>query len=736
MKRQVAGFFMTPEWVQKPELAEPYIKRMAEDGYSAAIMFWRYLERNLLCGEPEIYESIKTISGMIHRYGMKSMLDTDYAWWSRGFCERHPECSLRLYKGEKVKVRSGAFHFTSRRAPVTLLQKTGHQIFDGLEVYVEENGTFRRLKKEEFRYEWQTIGIGFEIKGDLQGISAGELYCFVTVRYSGFPDVASEIYQETQKKVLDLVADCGLDGFGWDEPAKACNNPVYFKSGEAFLKRFAKEYGYDLLEKLPYLAFADDTAEAVKVRLDYYECLNHLNAEVQKKHNDYAEQLAGRKLLFGTHQTWAGLVSDTAAGITDYFNAGKVLTAAWTDGSWECDLHMYTFHIMLADSLRNELGFHDAYYNDWGSAVPAVEDMKFATRYRMLFHVNWFSSWHSDSTDEIINFRMEPLHSESVKCVQALDRLDEMLGEMKTAVEAGIVYSWKSICAAPKWLSRMHFTGIGNTAFSLVDRGIQTNFISEESLAASEWKDGSLICSGRKLQVLILDDCYVMDDACWEIVKKIAAKGFPVIVYGVPPMFTTGGKEIRSEFARLAGVKPFTLGDVAASYSEFTSLPNPGEWELEQYDSLHYVELTDGTAVYDSEGRIMAVKSASGGLIYMTGSDPREDLANLTAGLIRKEDTVYTERAYHSWFSNPDGSEKVLVLSAQGRMADTFLNSARSLNGNFGKLRRKAHEMRCFVRTEKCELQIEGGEWCIIRFRNGSLSEYACDSKTVVKENQ
>ena len=132
----------------------------------------------------------------------------------------------------------------------------------------------------------------------------------------------------------------------------------------------------------------------------------------------------------------------------------------------------------------------------------------------------------------------------------------------------------------------------------------------------------------------------------------------------------------------------------------------------------------------------MAVKSASGGLIYMTGSDPREDLANLVGGLIRKKETVYTERAYQSWFSNADGSEKVLVLSAQGRMADTFLNSARSLNGNFGKLRRKAHEMRCFVRTEKSELQIEGGEWCIIRFKDGVPAEYACDGKTFIKENK
>lgn len=199
-------------------------------------------------------------------------------------------------------------------------------------------------------------------------------------------------------------------------------------------------------------------------------------------------------------------------------------------------------------------------------------------------------------------------------------------------------------------------------------------------------------------------------------------------------MFTISGKEIRREFADLAGVKPFTLSNMAESYSETTPLPNPGEWEREQYDSLHYAEITSGTPVYDSEQRMIAVKAPAGGLVYMTGIDPREDLANLVSGYITGKEDVFAERTYKSWFTNQDGSEKVLVLAAQGRMADVFLNSARSLNGNTGKLRRKAHEMRCYIRTDKKQLKIEGGAWCIIRFKDGVPVEYASDEKTVIKD--
>lgn len=732
-KKQVAGFFMTPEWLHHPERAEYYIKRMAEDGYSVADLFWRYLNHNLYHNDPMICSSIKKIVDLVHSYGMLCILDTDYAWWGPALCEKHPECSMKIAKGEKVAIHGGNFRFIGKRGPVTSLMKMGHQNFDFLEAYVNENGTYRRLSKEEYSYEWQTIGHGFEIKGKMNHIYSGEVVFFYTLRYSACPDVASPVYLEAQKEIIDKLAAAGidLDGFGWDEPGKAVSNPLYLKVGDSFCEFFRKEKGYDILDKLPYLSYCDDSPEAVKTRVDYYEVLNFINTNAQKLHNEYAEQVAGRKLFFGTHQTWSGIIADTAAGTSDYFNSGVVLSAAWTDGSWECDLHMFTFHMTLADSLRNELGFRDAYYNDWGSAVPAVEEMKFATRFKMLFHVNWFNSWHSDSTDDILNYRMEPLHGHSVKCVRDFDMLDKMLGNMKRVVDVGFLYNWKSVCTAPKWLARYHYTGIGNTPLSLLDQGITTNFVSPEALEGAVLKDGVLESRGRKLQALILANCFTLSDKCWEVIKGLSAAGFPVFFYGVTPMLTESGQDIRNEFAELAGVEPYSLDDMKASYMEFGALPDPEQWELEHYDSMYHVNVTNGTPVYDSEGRIYAVKAPAGSLMLLTGIDPREDLANMMARCIKKQAELFAERAYSTWFSNEDGSEKVLMLCAHSRMADTYASSART-NSNFGRSRKKYHEMRCLVRMNDSSVKVEGGSWCAIYFKNGVPMEYIADDLSVV----
>ena len=733
-KKQVAGFFMTPDWVKNPEGAEYYIKRMADDGYTVADLFWRYFNRNLYCKEQEIYSIVRKIVDMVHNHGMRCILDTDYAWWGTRFCELHPESWLKLYKGERVAVHGGKFRFLGKYAPVTVLMKVGHKLFDSLDAYVEEDGAVRRLNAGEFTYQWQTTGTGFEVRGTMKQPQKGEAFLFYGVRYSACPDVADPQYLEAQKEIIDDLAAAGaeLDGFGWDEPGKAANNPLYLKSGNAFRELFIREKGYDYLDKLPYLSYFDDTPEAVKVRVDYYELQNAVNKKAQQEFNDYAEKVAGRKLFFGTHQTWSGIIADTAAGTSDYFNNGTVLSAAWTDGSWECDLHMFTFHMTLADSLRNELGFRDAYYNDWGSSVPAVEEMKFATRFKMLFNVNWFSSWHSDSTDNIINYRMEPLHTRTVEAVRDFDMFDKMLSDMKRVVEVGILYNWKAVCTGPKWLARYHYTGIGNTPLSLLDRGISANFLSPEALESAVLKDGILECRNRKLQALIMPNCFTLTDRCWEVIKEISAAGFPVYFYGVTPMMTESGRDISREFAELAGVEPYTLSDMKASYSEFGAIPDPGAWEEELYDALNIVNVTNGTPVYDSDDRIYAVKAPAGGLVLMTGIDPREDLAYMVARNVSKPEEVFAERAYHTWFSNKDGSEKVLMICAHSRMADTFASSARFTGGVMGRTRKKYHEMRCYIRTDKSSVKVDGGAWCAIRFRNGIPVEYIADDKTSV----
>lgn len=77
--RQIAGFYITPETLHQPENSEPYIRKMAEDGYGVAALFWRYFNLNLYSGEQIVHDCIARTVELVHRYGMRCMLDTDVA---------------------------------------------------------------------------------------------------------------------------------------------------------------------------------------------------------------------------------------------------------------------------------------------------------------------------------------------------------------------------------------------------------------------------------------------------------------------------------------------------------------------------------------------------------------------------------------------------------------------------------------------------------------------------------
>ena len=151
-KHQVAGFFVTPEWVHEPWRAEEYIKRMADDGYAITAMFWRYFNVNLYSGGQQVHDCIKEIVALVHKYGMRCMLDTDVIWWGQTLCDLHPECSQKYHKDEVVKVRNGKFHFCGGRVQGTKIMSLGHQIFDSLEAYEEIDGKFCRISKDRYSF--------------------------------------------------------------------------------------------------------------------------------------------------------------------------------------------------------------------------------------------------------------------------------------------------------------------------------------------------------------------------------------------------------------------------------------------------------------------------------------------------------------------------------------------------------------------------------------------------------
>lgn len=727
--KQIAGFLVCPQWFTAPEKAEPYIRQMAEDGYTAVDILLRVPQINLYNGGKLLHDCLEKLTAMLHEHHLNVILDTDNLFWGYTFTKYHPECMQHQYHIEQVNVRKGCFDFQSAIPPVST-HVHGYVELETVDFYLPDGDSFLHLEKDQCAWNWQNHLNGYQIKGQLSDASfSGVMFACVTSRMTGLLDLSHPAFLKAQEEILDRLSDIPFDGFGWDEPGKGCGDPQFYRGGNGFLPLFRERCGYDLMDKIPYLACFDDTPEAVKVRLDYYSTLAFMNYEAQRRHNDYAEKCYGRKLFFGTHQTWSGLISDLAAGVCDYFQMGKLLSAAWTDGSWEVDLRYIAFHLMLADSLREELGLEDAYYNDWGLSLPAVENMHFATRFKMLYHVNWFNIFYSDFSENIINYRLDPFRKESLADRKILDDFDRFLNGMCADAPIGICYDWKSFAAAPKWLARLHYATVTNTVLSLTDSNLHGRFFSEDFLMNAELRGKELVYGRNRFKAVILPDLYVISNAAWAKLCALADQGFPVIFTGVPPMFTQDGTPLNREFADRLGIEAFHLQDLMQAYCETEPLPRVNEWEKETYTFLYPAEVTSGNAIRDGEERVIAVQSADNGMVFMTEPDPRENLVNLLSRLIGTDDELYAEQAYTRWFTGEDPNEKVLYFCACGRMADMSMLSSRLQGRPGGLTPRKARTFRAVYRNNAGSLKICNGSWCAVKFRNDVAVEILGDSQ-------
>ena len=212
--------------------------------------------------------------------------------------------------------------------------REGTVLFAGIPaVFKQTDSGFQRLSNADVAWQSMNANDGVIVTGTVKGGGEDKLIFYVDFKTFTFADVVHPVYLKAQRKLLDMYRGIPLDGIGWDEPGKGIALVDTFKTGEGFSCLFQQRNGYSLEDRLVWLDHGDGSAEAIKVRCDYYRTLVEMNYCAQKAFNLYAKEIFGRDLMLGTHQTWSGLPMDFTAGCMDYFKLGKLLTAAWTDGS-------------------------------------------------------------------------------------------------------------------------------------------------------------------------------------------------------------------------------------------------------------------------------------------------------------------------------------------------------------------------------------------------------------------
>lgn len=734
--KQIAGMVLSPDWVAKPSLAEPYIQTMADHGYAVVNLLVRHM--HLTHRDPPVHDTVNALCAAIQRRGMKCILDMDHLFWGTTVTELCPETALGIIGCCEAMVHEGRFDVSIAYPPVGLAhgQLNFHRL---VAAWRADDKGFKPMPLSLIAFDWQNTARprpGVQLKGTLKGAFSGRLVLYVVYRHYGLVDVAHPRYLQAQKELLDQYADIPLDGFGWDEPGKGMGHPGFFKSGAGFQALFRRRNGYDLEKNLIWLDHADESPLAVKTRCDYYTTLNDMNFRAQAAFNRHARRVFGKQkeLIFGTHHTWSGLPMDLAGGVIDYFRLGRLLTAAWTDGSWDVDTKYPAFNFLLADGIRKELGLRDAYYNDWTNCLPAAENMRFATRYKMLFHVNWFNIFFSNESEGIVNYRLEPLKSAAKADAVALDRFDQLLENRFQAYSpVAWLYLWEGVAAAPKWLVRAWYTAMANTALHLTDRGLYATLMSSDSIREGGAKGKRFLVNGADYQAVIVPYAHAIPEDIYRKLLDLTKAGVPVIFFGPPPQFTTLGIPIGGDFARRTGIKPFRFSDYQSAYANCHPLPGMAEWEPETIDFSYPMVLTDGKVARDSEGNVAWVKASNWPLYYLSQPDPREELCNLLETLISPIMEAYAERTYCRLFTDPcDTMHKVLLAVAKGRIAEAQVIPTRL--GWGVRTPRKHSELKALVRVDGMEIRLHGGTWCAIKLGPKGIEAVEGDCPNVALE--
>ena len=720
VEKQLAGANISPDWVEDPSRAAPYVKEVAEHSYQTLLLFVRYQKRTV--ADPAVRDAVRELVSVCHRHGLKAMLDTDPTWWAAVTVERHPEAALHVVTSVEATCRSGVFSFN---APLSLIDGVpGTTLFSGIPAAFRPTvDGFVRVPNGDLAWNWTNTNEGVVITGNVKDKYDGKLVFYVEFKAFALADLAHPAYLKAQQELLDMYHGIPLDGLGWDEPGKCMGSLSTFKTGEGFTKFFQTQNGYSLADHLIWLDHGDGTAKAVKVRCDYYRTLSEMNYLAQKEHNDYASRLLGKNLMFGTHQTWAGVPRDLAGGVMDYFKLGQVSTAAWTDGSWDCaPLKYQAYNFTLAESLKKELGRRDAYYNDYGAHVPAVENMRFANRFKMLYHINWWNIWFSDSAENILTYRQEPLRAFAKQDVANLDTFDAFVDDrFFPQTDVAILYAWESIAACPKWLADSYYMMFLNLSLCLADSGLFGAEVSTDGIGNATIEKGTFAVSGHRYRLLVVPYGVVLSHSVYRKIMQMCAAGVPVFFLGPPPAYEVEtGNDIAATFAEAAGFKPF-------SFAEYTTLKN--EWVPARSDFVYPVSITSGKAVNDREGRIIAVRSPKLPLWYMPGLDPREDLINCIAPFARSPAEVFAEGTYYRFFTDAARDDVVIVVAiAKGHVAGSDLSPA-DLGSNRAAL--KEHAVKALFRFPEGELTVRGGSWVAVCLEQGRVTSRIGDCPDV-----
>ena len=619
-------------WLNEPAILDPQRIAVAMGELSAAgygIVRIVLRQSNFTHRSPEVVEAVRVATEAAHRGGMRLVLDCEpHSLVARELGRAYPAATAqRLHRGTGP-VRDGVF-----RVDLQLDAMDG-LIYDHVICAVVDG---RRIAIPECAVTWETsmaldgiadarqdyvAGRGYRMRrhvrlsGQIAGIASGALTLHICFKEIGVVDFAAPELKRWYRELLDAYRHIPLDGVCWDEPAVAGDWGSY-RYGRALAAHFAAVNGYALADRLHLLDAPGLTAEAVRVRLDYYRTLNETLVDAQADLIAAAHERFGPDLLLGNHHTWQGEggINDYRAGAVDYFRLNDAMDAGYTDCCW-WDAASVAYSYLLCSSLGRLTPSGEAECNTW-HWKPTNRATAYQVRLMSLLSITWFNIWYGDDGDTC----MFPRHYTWPAAAAAMrmhQQWQRFLGTAKPVVDIAMLHDWQGVCGTNLvHAANLHKAFCMNLAQRAVHGNVALDFIDVRLLMAATVEGGDLATGLGRYRVLVIPGAAVIERAAWQRITTFIAAGGKVVFAGPPPSIDAAGVDLTADFAELMGCAPIHADDYDAWFR--AACPSMPQARPERFALALPLSGDESRLIRSSEGEEHGLNAPGGNAVWFSG---------------------------------------------------------------------------------------------------------------------
>jgi hypothetical protein len=711
---QSMGYWLNEPAILNQALLGTAMTDLAREGYGIIRVIVR--QTNFAFRSPQVISAVRTACAEAHRHGMRLVLDCEpHAKSAREMGAVYPGATgQRLYRGSGP-LRDGRFRIDLQ------LPGTDGVTFDHIAACaVEVDGVLRPIPVPDCSLTWEVTMVAAGItdarqdyiegkalgarrhiclRGEIPALSHGRVVIHVAMRVNTLVDFASVEARRWYRELIADYRDIPLDGICWDEPAVDGDWESY-RYGAGFAKRFADMHGYALTSRLHLLDAGGLSAEAVRVRLDYYHTLNESLAEAQADMLAAARAAFGEHILTGNHPTWQGEggINDYRAGAIDYFRLNDAMDAGYTDCCW-WDAASVAYSYVLGSSLGRLTASGEAECNTW-HWKPTNRSTWYNARLMSLMRITWFNIWYGCDADTA----MYPRHYAWTAATSAMrrhQRWQRFLGAARPEVTIAVLHDWKGVCGFNvAHAANLHKAFCMNLSLAAQQANLAFDFIDERLLAASHVTDGKLCNDLGAYGVLVVPGAPVIGQAAWAAIQRFAAAGGQVLFAGLPPTVDDAGNDLTAHFAEMLGIAPVHAETYDAWFRAAGPLPG---FRPQRFDLVFPLAGPAERIARDSEGEAHAVRSATGRVWWFSGYEP--STAVLQHLLASQPPGVACHSGSVLWRRYCDGDRQLLMLVS-----------------------REDQELSGIIEWSGYRLRLAGGESaCLVIHANGTATVHRED---------